>query len=85
MNIADERNIRLAHRHGAAWDHLPLPSQQWMGVPVNINAALFNELYFDCEDVSHLPLTEQPSNLRASWPVWAYGAVVVLVAAWVFA
>jgi hypothetical protein len=55
MSIADERNIRLAHRRGAAWDHLPL--------------------------------TEQPSNLRASWPVWAallaYG--VVLVAAWVLA
>jgi hypothetical protein len=48
-------NARYSHRHGAAWDHLPL--------------------------------TEQPSNLRASWPVWAallaYGAVVVLVAAWV--
>jgi hypothetical protein len=38
--------------------------------------------------LDHLPLTEQPSNLRASWPVWAallaYGAVVVLVAAWVW-
>jgi hypothetical protein len=49
-------NARYSHRHGAAWDHLPL--------------------------------TEQPSNLRASWPVWlallAYGAVVVLVAAWVW-
>jgi hypothetical protein len=49
MNI---ENARYSHRHGAAWDHLPL--------------------------------TEQPSNLRASWPVWAYGAVVVLVAAWVW-
>jgi hypothetical protein len=58
MNIADDEYSLIAsrHRHGAAWDHLPL--------------------------------TEQPSNLRASWPVWlallAYGAVVVLVAAWVW-
>jgi hypothetical protein len=55
MNLTDDEYLRLSHRHGAAWDHLPL--------------------------------TEQPSNLRASWPVWAallaYGAVVVLVAAWV--
>jgi hypothetical protein len=36
-------------------------------------------------EADHVPLTEQPSNLRASWPVWAYGAVVVLVAAWVIA
>jgi hypothetical protein len=54
-NLTDDEFLRLSHRHGAAWDHLPL--------------------------------TEQPSNLRASWPVWAallaYGAVVVLVAAWV--
>jgi hypothetical protein len=34
--------------------------------------------------LDHLPLTEQPSNLRASWLIWAYGAVVVLVAAWVW-
>jgi hypothetical protein len=34
--------------------------------------------------LDHLPLTEQPSNLRASWPVWAWIAVVVLVAAWVW-
>jgi hypothetical protein len=49
----DYPNLASRHRHGAAWDHLPL--------------------------------TEQPSNLRASWPVWAWIAVVVLVAAWVLA
>jgi hypothetical protein len=46
MNIADDEYSLIAnrHRHGAAWDHVPL--------------------------------TEQPSNLRASWPVWASAAGV---------
>jgi hypothetical protein len=52
-DFTDDEYLRLSHRHGAAWDHLPL--------------------------------TEQPSNLRNAWPVWAWIAVVVLVAAWVLA